>query len=103
MGVHKNTFMKLIQYQNYNTVEGMKMLLDELHWYWNEGERDQRKRRSRPSSEKTKELKQLRDEAMTRWRRCRDGEEAEQKLCGEFIALDEAYKASRHENRREDA
>ena len=42
MGVHKNTLMKLIQYQNYNTVEGMKRLLDELHWYWNEGERDQR-------------------------------------------------------------
>ena len=42
MGVHEKTFMKPIQYQNYNTVEGMKMFLDELHWYWNEGERDQR-------------------------------------------------------------
>ena len=93
--------MKLIQYQNYKTVQGMKALLDELDVYWNKGEHEQRKQRSLRNSEETTKLKQRRDDLMTQMRKSRDTKERYE-LGRELIAAEIEYQASRGENRRED-
>ena len=95
-GAHKFFIMKLIQYQNYTTAHGMKTLLDALYEYWNGGDNEQRRLKSRRVSQKTQELKQKRDHAMTRLRKNRNSGDVEWLEC-EFAAADELYQASRRE------